>query len=75
MIQVISLRGRGGVRPVGVYVGRPSPLGNPFLVGRHGTQAQVVALYRLCCGSSGAAAVRYGRSSSVWRPSTGAMGS
>jgi hypothetical protein len=37
MIQVISLRGRGGVRPVGVYVGRPSALGNPFLVGRDGT--------------------------------------
>ena len=46
MIQVISLRGRGGVRPVGVYVGRPSPLGNPFVIGRHGTRAEVVARYR-----------------------------
>jgi hypothetical protein len=46
MIQVISLRGRGGVRPVGVYVGRPSALGNPFLVGRDGTRAEVVATYR-----------------------------
>jgi hypothetical protein len=46
MIQVISLRGRGGVRPVGVYVGRPSPLGNPFVIGRDGTRAEVVATYR-----------------------------
>ena len=46
MIQVISLRGRGGVRPVGVYVGRPSALGNPFLVGRDGTREDVIARYR-----------------------------
>jgi Domain of unknown function (DUF4326) len=47
MIQVLSLRGRGGVRPCGEYVGRPSVLGNPYVVGRHETQAHVVALYRL----------------------------
>jgi len=47
MIQVLSLRGCGGVRPCGVYVGRPSALGNPYVVGRHGTQEHVVALYRL----------------------------
>jgi hypothetical protein len=46
MIQVISLRGRGGVRPVGVSVGRPSALGNPFLVGRNGTREDVIARYR-----------------------------
>jgi hypothetical protein len=46
MIQVISIRGRGGVRPVGVYVGRPSALGNPFLVGRDGTREDVIARYR-----------------------------
>jgi len=46
MIQVISLRGRGGVRPVGVYVGRPSALGNPCLVGRDGTHEDVIARYR-----------------------------
>ena len=47
MIQVISLRGRGGVRPVGVYVGRPSALGNPFLVGRDSTRAEVIGRYQL----------------------------
>jgi Domain of unknown function (DUF4326) len=46
MIQVLSLRGCGGVRPVGVYVGRPSALGNPFLVGRDGTREDVIARYR-----------------------------
>jgi hypothetical protein len=46
MIQVISLRGRGGLRPVGVYVGRPSALGHPFLVGRDGTREDVIARYR-----------------------------
>jgi hypothetical protein len=47
MIQVLSLRGRGGVRPCGEYVGRPSAWGNPYVVGRHGTQEYVVARYRL----------------------------
>jgi hypothetical protein len=47
MIQVLSLRGRGDVRPCGEYVGRPSVLGHPYVVGRHGTQAHVVARYRL----------------------------
>jgi hypothetical protein len=46
MIQVISLRGRRGVRPCGEYVGRPSAWGNPFVIGRHGTRAEVVARYR-----------------------------
>jgi Domain of unknown function (DUF4326) len=47
MIQVLSLRGRGGVRPCGEYVGRPSVLGNPYVVGRHGMPEHVVARYRL----------------------------
>ena len=47
LIQVLSLRGRGGVRPCGESVGRPSVLGHPYVVGRHGTKAHVVALYRL----------------------------
>jgi hypothetical protein len=52
MIQVLSVRGRGGVRPGGVYVGREtnrypaSVLGNPFHIGQHGTRAEVVARYR-----------------------------
>ena len=32
--------------PVGEYVGRPSVLGNPFTIGRHGTRDEVVAQYR-----------------------------
>ena len=49
MIQVLSVRGRGGVRPGGVYVGRATPrypasvLGNPFHIGQHGARAEVVA--------------------------------
>lgn len=29
----------------GVYIGRPSPLGNPFQIGQHGTREEVVTLY------------------------------
>lgn len=29
-----------------IYVGRPSPLGNPFAIGVHGDRDQVVSLYR-----------------------------
>ena len=32
--------------PGQAYVGRPSPLGNPFELGRDGTRAQVIASYR-----------------------------
>ena len=47
MIQALSLRGRGGVRPCGESVARPSALGHPFVVGRDGTPEHVVARYRL----------------------------
>lgn len=29
-----------------IYIGRPSPFGNPFQIGRDGTHAQVIAKYR-----------------------------
>lgn len=29
-----------------VYIGRPSKWGNPYIIGRHGTRAEVVARYR-----------------------------
>ncbi|MDM7953264.1 MAG: DUF4326 domain-containing protein [Cyanobium sp. CZS 25K] len=32
--------------PGQAYVGRPSPLGNPFQLGRDGSRAQVIASYR-----------------------------
>jgi Domain of unknown function (DUF4326) len=28
-----------------VYIGRPSKWGNPFVVGKHGARAEVIALY------------------------------
>jgi hypothetical protein len=31
--------------PSDVYVGRPSPLGNPFVIGKHGNRDRVVELY------------------------------
>lgn len=29
-----------------VYIGRPSKWGNPFVIGKHGTRAEVIAKYR-----------------------------
>jgi hypothetical protein len=31
----------------GIYVGRPSVLGNPFAIGRDGDRAEVIAKYRV----------------------------
>jgi Domain of unknown function (DUF4326) len=30
----------------GIYIGRPSALGNPFVIGTDGSRAQVIAKYR-----------------------------
>ena len=35
-----------GVPQGAVYIGRPSKWGNPFVIGKHGTRAEVVAKYR-----------------------------
>lgn len=44
MIKVISRR---GAQPyTGVYIGRPNPLGNPFILGQDGTRDEVIAKYR-----------------------------
>jgi hypothetical protein len=32
--------------PYDIYIGRPSKYGNPFVIGRDGTRAQVIAKYR-----------------------------
>ncbi len=32
--------------PYDVYIGRPSKWGNPYVIGRDGTRAQVIAKYR-----------------------------
>jgi hypothetical protein len=39
-------RGLGSLLPGQVYVGRPSPLGNPYALGRDGSREQVIAQYR-----------------------------
>src|SRR4051812_25173857 len=45
--RVWSRRKGAPTPPAGaVYVGRPTVYGNPFLVGRDGTRAEVIALYR-----------------------------
>ena len=41
--RVFSKRDR--VPPGAVYVGRPSRFGNPFVIGRHGNRAAVVARF------------------------------
>ena len=41
--RVLSKRDR--VPSDAVYVGRPSPFGNPFVIGRHGDRADVVARF------------------------------
>ena len=39
-------RSRGGFDPNNaVLIGRPSPWGNPFVVGVHGTRVEVIARY------------------------------
>ena len=32
--------------PGAVFIGRPGPYGNPFIIGRHGTRSEVIGLYR-----------------------------
>jgi len=43
MITVTSRRGNQVF--TGEYIGRPNPLGNPFVIGRDGTREKVIALY------------------------------
>ena len=39
-------RGLGSLLPSQVYVGRPSPLGNPYVLGRDGNRKEVITQYR-----------------------------
>jgi hypothetical protein len=41
-----ACRGIGSLLPGQIYVGRPSPLGNPYLLGRDGNREEVIAQYR-----------------------------
>src|SRR5262245_45112365 len=44
---MIRIENRKTYRGEGVYIGRPSLLGNPFKIGEHGTRDQVIAAYRV----------------------------
>jgi len=44
---MIRIENRKTYRGEGVYIGRPSLLGNPFRVGEHGTRDEVIARYRV----------------------------
>lgn len=45
MPKVLNIYTHG--RPLGaVYVGRPSPWGNPFVIGKHGDRSEVIEKYR-----------------------------
>ena len=48
MYEVVSMRGQTSKKdtPGSFYVGRPSPLGNPYRAGVHGTRDEVIAKYR-----------------------------
>ena len=41
----------------GVYVGRPTVLGNPYTLKEY-NRTDAIARYRICCGSSGSAIAR-----------------
>jgi len=43
---MIRIENKKIYRGDGVYIGRPSLLGNPFRIGEHGTRAEVISLYR-----------------------------
>lgn len=43
--RVLNVR-RDGRPPGAAFIGRPSKWGNPFVIGRDGTRAEVVARYR-----------------------------
>lgn len=45
MPRVLNKR-RHVIPPGAVYIGRPSPWGNPFLIGRDGTRDEVIERYR-----------------------------
>lgn len=44
MIRIVNKK---TYRGSGVYIGRPSLLGNPFHIGTHGTRDEVIAQYRV----------------------------
>lgn len=43
---MIRIENKKTYRGDGVYIGRPSLLGNPFKIGQHGTRREVIQRYR-----------------------------
>ena len=43
---MIRIENKKTYRGEGVYIGRPSLIGNPYRIGAHGTREQVIARYR-----------------------------
>ena len=43
MIRIVN---KGNYKGPGIYIGRPSPLGNPFIIGRDGDREEVIRKYR-----------------------------
>lgn len=43
---MIRIENKKTYRGEGIYIGRPSPLGNPFRIGVNGTREEVLAGYR-----------------------------
>lgn len=43
---MIRIENKKTYRGEGVYIGRPSLLGNPFKIGQHGTREEVVQRYK-----------------------------
>ena len=44
---MIRIENKKTYRGEGVYIGRPSRLGNPFKIGQHGTREEVIRRYRV----------------------------
>jgi hypothetical protein len=42
----IRIVNRRNYKGPGIYIGRPSPLGNPFVIGRDGDREEVIRKYR-----------------------------
>jgi hypothetical protein len=50
-MEVLNRRMRHSRADRVVYVGRPSPWGNPFEIGKHGTREEVIEKYRAWLGA------------------------
>jgi len=47
---MIRIENRKTYRGDGVYIGGPSPLGNPYRIGEHGAREEVISSIASACG-------------------------